>query len=285
MVGEFAIAFIGHTGGTMHRNITTRLLAVVSAALFALPLSAIAAKNVLIVNGASTTSETGTTADITANLQALQVAAGNTVTVADTPPASLAGYTEVWDIRFSNSSPLTAGDQTLYQAFLASGKSMFIMGENSGFMTRNDSVNAFIATMGGGTLAFATPSQPQTVNPPFTGPNPVTSISYSAPGGSSTPGTGAFATNNGPNGTAIAWGPGKLSGAPGAAVVVVYDVNFMQVGATTNETNFLKNLIGYINAGGGGAAVSVPTLSEWSLLVLAVLLGGAAMLYLRRRNV
>lgn len=163
---------------------------------------------------------------------------------------------------------------------------MFIMGENSGFTTRNNSVNAFVQTMGGGTLAFATPSQPQTVNAPFTGPNPVTTISYSAPGGSSTPGTGTFATNNGPNGTAIAWGPGKLSGAPTAALVVVYDVNFMQVGASANETNFLKNLIGYINAGGGGgAAIEVPTLSEWSLALLVVLLGGVSVLYLRRRGV
>jgi hypothetical protein len=268
----------------MHRNVTTRLLAIAAAALFALPLSAFAAKNVLIVNGLSTTSETGTTTDITANLQTLEVAAGNTVTVADVPPASLAGYTEVWDIRFSNSSPLSASDQTLYQAFLQAGNSMFIMGENSGFMTRNNSVIAFVQTMGGGTLAFATPSQPQNVNPPFTGPNAVTSVSFAAPGGSSTPGNGAFATNNGTNGTAIAWGPGKLTAAPGAALVVVFDVNFMQAAAGVPLTNFLKNLIGYINAGGGGAAIVVPTLSEWGLIALAVLLGGASLLYLRRRG-
>lgn len=86
----------------MQRNVALGLVALAAAALFALPSAALAAKNVLIVNGASNTSEPGTTADITTNLQNLQVAAGNTVTIADTPPASLAGYTEVWDIRFSN---------------------------------------------------------------------------------------------------------------------------------------------------------------------------------------
>jgi hypothetical protein len=247
------------------------------------------AKNVLIVNGASLTSEPGTTSDITANLVALETAAGNTTTVVDTPPVSLVGYTEVWDIRFSNTWPLSAGDQALYSSFLQAGNSMFIMGENSSFPTRNNSIFAFVTALGGGSLAFVTPSQPQTVNPPFTGPNAVTSLSFNAPGGSSTPGTGSYATNSGANGTAIAWKPGQLAAAPAAALVVVFDVNFMQASAGTPLTNFLKNLIGFINAGGNptpSVLVPVPTLSEWSMIMLMLLvaLGGGMVLRSRARR-
>src|ERR1700738_987313 len=92
------------------------LLGVVSAVV-CLGLSAAAwAGSVLIVNGASATSEPSTTADITAHLQALEAAAGNSTTVVDIPPASLAAFDEVWDMRFSNSWPLTAGDQAEYLA-------------------------------------------------------------------------------------------------------------------------------------------------------------------------
>lgn len=269
----------------MLNRLKNGLTVVFVALLLGVPALA-SAKNVLIVNGASVTSEPATTSDITANLVALETAAGNTTTVVDAPPVSLAGYTEVWDIRFSSSSPLTAGDQALYSSFLQAGNSMFIMGENSSFMTRNDSIFAFVTAMGGGSLAFVSPSQPQTVNPPFTGPNAVTSLSFSAPGGSSTPGTGSYATNNGANGSAISWKPGQLGTAPAAALVVVFDVNFMQAGAGTSLTNFLKNLIGFINAGGNvtpPVLVPVPTLSEWSMIMLMLLVAVWGGMILRSR--
>src|SRR5262245_47412928 len=261
-------------------------LAVAAAALLlAFPGVGMAAKNVLIVNGASNTSEPGTTADITANLQTLETAAGNTTTVMDVPPASLAGFDEVWDIRFSNTWPLTAGDQSLYLAFLQAGHQMFIMGENAGFATRNNSVIAFVTAAGGGALSFTTPGQTQTVNPPFTGPNPVTTITWNAGGGTSSPGAGAYATNAGTDGTAVAWGPGHLSNATSAALVVVFDVNFMQAGAGVDSPNFLKNLIGFINAGGGPvAAVLVPTMGNYSLVLLALVLAAGSFMVLRRRG-
>ncbi len=262
-----------------------RALLGVFSAVVCLGLSAAAwAGSVLIVNGASATSEPSTTADITAHLQALETAAGNTTTVADIPPASLAPYDEVWDIRFSNSWPLTAGDQAEYLAFLQSGKRMFVMGENAGFATRNTSVIAFITLLGGGNLTFVVPAQTQTVNPPFTSPNPVTTISYSASGGATSAGTGFFATSAGGSGSAIAWSPGQLSNAAGGRLVVVFDVNFMQASASTNEINFFKNLIGFITNGGGPPA-TVPTLSQWALIVLSLMLVTFGMLaaYRRRR--
>jgi hypothetical protein len=253
-----------------------------------LGLSAAAwAGSVLIVNGASATSEPGTTADITAHLQALETAAGNTTTVADVPPASLAAFDEVWDIRFSNSWPLTAGDQAQYLAFLQSGKKMFVMGENAGFATRNNSVIAFITLLGGGNLTFVIPPQTQTVNPPFNSPNPVTTITYAASGGATSAGTGFFATSAGGSGSAIAWSPGQLTNAAGGRLVVVFDVNFMQAADPVPEVNFFMDLIGFVTNGAGpvGPPASVPTLSQWALIGLSLMLVTFGMLaaYRRRR--
>jgi hypothetical protein len=48
--------------------------------------------SILIINGAAETTEPTTTADLTANLKNLEIAAGNTVTIDDMAPASLAGF-------------------------------------------------------------------------------------------------------------------------------------------------------------------------------------------------
>ncbi len=76
-----------------------------------------------------------------------------TVTTTTTVPGSLAGYTEVWDMRFNQSTCTTAGgcpsdDLTsniaLYESYLASGGSLYIMGENCGFPGRDNGVVTFV---------------------------------------------------------------------------------------------------------------------------------------------
>jgi len=238
------------------------------------------AGNVLIINGSSQTSEPGTTSAITTNLQTLHQAVGNTVTISDSVPANLAGYGQIWDIRFSNSLPITAGQQAQYLSFLAAGGGMFVMGENSGFTTRNDSVLALITAAGGGTLGFTTPNSTQTVVGPFTGPNPVSQITYAAPGGVGTnaPGTGDWITvdNNG-NGTGIAFSVGDLANAQAGALTVIFDVNFMMNQYDVpNSQNLTKNLIGFV----GGQVDRTPDAGS----TLALLAGSLVFLaYFRRK--
>lgn len=229
------------------------------------------AAHVLIVNGASTTSEAGTTAQITANLDALHLAAGNTTEIQDTPPATLSSYDEVWDIRFSNSSPITAAQQAQYVAFLQASGRMFAMGENASFTTRNNSVFALVSTLGGGALSFTIPNSIQTVNAPFDQPNPVTSITYSAPGGVSTAGNGVFMTSDGAApGTGIAYAPGTLTNAAAGTFTAVFDVNFMQGDVNSSAANiqFFKNLINFVSTPPPMTPTSVPTTSTWALLLL-----------------
>jgi hypothetical protein len=207
---------------------------------------------IAIINGSSTTSEPGTTSLITNNLVSLETAIGNTATVLDTIPVSLAGYAQVWDIRFSDSAPLSVVDRAEYAAFLAGGGNMFVMGENSSFMTRNNSVLSLIAEVGGGSLNFVNivglGYGTQTVNSPFTGPNPVTSITYAAPGGFDGHGTGQFITQYSPTiGSGIAFGPGTMSGASLGALTTIFDVNFMQGNMGTDSQNLTKNLVGFVN--------------------------------------
>jgi hypothetical protein len=232
----------------MQKLIRTTAIAI---AILCVTASMGVAGTVGIINGASTTTEPGTTSLITNNLVALEAAVGNTTTVLDTIPGSLAGLAQVWDIRFFDSAALAAADQAQYAAFLAGGGNMFVMGENSGFMARNNSVLSLIGLVGGGSLGFVDTfgaMDTQTVNSPFTGPNPVTSITYLASGGFDGPGTGQFITEFSPSiGSGIAFGPGTLSGAPLGTLTTIFDVNFMQGNVDVNSQNLTKNLVGFVN--------------------------------------
>jgi hypothetical protein len=235
---------------------------------------------ILIVNGAAETSETGTTSSITTQISQLETAVGNTVTIVDTPPATLSGFQQVWDLRFSNSSPLTPSVISEYVAYLAAGNGIFAMGENAGFATRNNSVLALIAAAGGGNLTFTVPGDSQTVNAPFTGPNLVSSIQYLAAGGVTTPGSGQFITSNQDGGTGVAFGPGTLTNALAGTLTAIFDVNFMQTDANPESQALTKNLIGFIDVQVAGG---VPEPSTWAMMILGF--AGIGFMTYRRRNV
>jgi hypothetical protein len=237
-------------------------LKLVAAAVgLALAATNVLAGNILIINGSSGTLEPLTTDQITANLSTLHAEVGNVVTVSSGIPGDLSPYSQVWDIRFSNNQALDVTDRANYIAYLASGGGMFVMGENAGFATRNNSVLALISEAGGGNLGFITPVSTQVVLAPFDGPNPVTQITYAAPGGVglNAPGTGQFITKD-PllnRGTGLAFGVGSLSAAPAGALTVIFDVNFMQNRNeydAQNAQNLIKNLVGFV-----GDQVEPPT--------------------------
>jgi hypothetical protein len=209
------------------------------------------AQNVLIINGASGTSEPFTTAAITSNLNTLLQGANFTTTISDSVPVNLTGFNQIWDIRFSNNQAITSAEETQYLGFLQGGGGMFVMGENDGFPTRNNSVLSLIQAAGGGSLTFTSPSSTQDVLSPFDMPNPIPdgNVTYAAPGGVTSSGTGQFITvdSNG-NGTGVAFGKGDLGNAPNGVLTTIFDVNFMQaVFDQPDSQNLLKNLIGFID--------------------------------------
>lgn len=238
---------------------------------------AASAGSVLIINGASGTSEAGTTAQITSNLTTLHEEAGNTVTVIDDVPDTITGYSQVWDLRFSNSWAIDADERATYLSFLQGGGGMFVMGENGGFQTRNDSIFALISAAGGGDLSFGTGSATQNVLSPFDGPNPVSQVTFAVPGYLDGPGTGRFITQtpDGTSGVGVAWGVGDLANAAAGALTTIFDVNFMEGDRGEAQQNLTKNLIGFVE----NEVEPVPLPASLPLLMVGV----GAFVALRRR--
>jgi hypothetical protein len=264
-------------GGVAMLKLLTVAFWIGTGIVLALPASS-EAGTVLIINGLSTTSETGTTNSITTQISTLEAAVGNTATVVDQVPASLSGYGQVWDLRFSNSSPITSQAQAEYLAFLHAGGGMFVMGENSSFATRNDSVLSLIAAAGGGNLTFTVAGDSQTVVSPFTGPNAVSGIQYSAAGGVTTSGTGQFISSNANGGAGVAFGVGTLANDPAGALTAIFDVNFMQTDANAASQALTRNLVGFIDVQIG----AVPEPSTWAMMILGF--AGIGFMAYRRKS-
>lgn len=245
------------------------------------------AANVLIVHDGTV----GLEANVVTNLSAKLVTHGDTVTTNVGVPGSLAGYQQVWDIRFNNTTPLTSSDISQYVAYMAAGGSLFVMGENVGFMTRDSSIASLIASAGGGTVTITSPPNLETVRAPFTGPNAISTITFQAAAGINVIGSQAAPiAYDPPSGiaAAVVWGPGAMSAAASGSLIVVFDVNFLDLGADATSQLFTANLIAYLAAptpvsplvGGAG----IPTLSEWGMIIMSLLIAVLGFVQMRRRK-
>jgi hypothetical protein len=238
--------------------------------------------NALIVTDATSVVDTDNT-----NLAAKLTTASFTVTTnVGVPAGSLATYQQIWDTRF-NQIVLSAPEISAYTTYLAGGGNLFLMGENTGFNTRNNSIVSFIAAVGGGTIAITTPNNSVTVLAPFaTGiTNPFT---FQAAAGTHSVGPyGAIAMDAASIAPAIVYGPGSLTAAPAGSLIVVFDVNFLGTNADANSQLLIRNLIGYLAAPvvvapsnpPSAPATGVPALSTWAFLILA-----AGLIYIASRR-
>ena len=232
-------------------------------------------------------------ADVVRNLSRKLAAAGYTVCKnVGVPRAGLAVNKQIWDVRFNNSTPLSPGDINAYLAYLASGGSLFVMGENLGFLIRDNSIVSLIQAAGGGAITMTTPDNVQTVQSSFTGPSAVAGVAYLAAAGTTAAGSLSFITRDAGNvGSAILYGPGALINAPAGSLLIVFDVNFLQAGASPGLQNLSDNIIAYM-----GAPVMVPpalppavsayTPSEWAMILLAggLMLGASRGFLLKERR-
>jgi len=195
-------------------------------------------------------------------LHGLLVAAGYTVTDVTTGvvPADLTGQQQVWDIRCQTA--LSPTEITTYTAYLASGGSLFLMGENTGYAPARDaSLISYISTMGGGSLTLTATNNSQTAQSPFTGPTSVTTVSFRAIAGTTTAGTGSFITRDSNGfGGAIVFPPGSMSAAPTGTLMIVWDVNFLDndINHTAGETAITQNMIAFLAAPAPINNTSVP---------------------------
>lgn len=254
------------------------------------------AANILILTGTDpypSIGPSGTYSQTTAAVLQTDLSGSNTVTVVTgSVPASLTGYTQIYDVRFYNTPAFTAGEMTQYLAFLnaSPNNTIFMMGENPNCCGPRDvAINQFIAFAGGGTIAVpaATSEALETVATQFRVPNPITTVSFAACGLVTTAGNGAFASSESGGGCSLFFGRGALQNALQGALVVVYDVNFIATAPDSgyvNEIAFRQNLEQFVSAPVvAPGATAVPALTVWGQILLALGLCVAAAIVIRRR--
>jgi autotransporter-associated beta strand protein len=218
--------------------------------------SAVAAQDAIIVGEDSQS----WAASAATGLQARLEAAGYNVTIITDPTTltgNLNGIAQVWDVR--PNVALTSGDSSNYLSYLNASGGLFLLGEHSGFATRNNSLSAFIAEAGGGNVAVGSTSvQDQYVTDIFNGSGLIatdaaTSFYVPASGTFTSPGTGTFITTTEANGaglgTGVAFGAGSLANAPGGRLLSYLDVNTFQAqfyDATPALRSLIDRMIGFV---------------------------------------
>lgn len=215
------------------------------------------------------------------------VNAGFTVTTSTgVPGGSLSSYRQVWDIRYNFTTPLTSSDVTAYITYLTGGGSLFVMGENTGFLVRDNSILPLIAAAGGGFVAInqaANSLNLQTVEPPFTGPVTLPTVTFAAIGGFSSIGSARFVTRDASGAAGgIVFPPGMLSNTPLGTLIVILDVNFLTA-STGGSQALTDNLIAYLAAPVSIGPLQTPA-PPAGLLVLTGLGAAALFVAFRRRG-
>lgn len=147
-------------------------------------------------------------------------------------PADLTKYAHLWDIGYASpygTNP-TLNPTTLLTTYLQKGGAMFMLGENSFFATRDDTIELFIYGLTNQLPVVGSSALPvftQTVAPEFLLANNSNSIQWGNPGEFTSYGVGTpMTTGGGYSPVAVAWKTGSMVNAPKGAVVAVLDINF-----------------------------------------------------------
>jgi autotransporter-associated beta strand protein len=226
--------------------------------------AAIAAESVIILTDNMSDNQTAAT-----GLRDRLLVAGYDVTMTVTPSdltGALSNYMQVWDVRITTAFEPTLS--TSYLDYLNGAGGLFLLGEHSGFATRNNSLLSFIDAAGGGDVQYGGGSVvSQFVTEIFNGagtvaPDSATSFYVPAAGTFATAGNGVFITTSGAGGTGagtgIAFGAGSLQNAPAGRLLTYLDVNTFQANfynATPALRALIDRMIGFV----AGTVTVTPT--------------------------
>jgi hypothetical protein len=134
---------------------------------------------------------------------------------------------------------------------LQAGGGFFLLGENAGFIFKDNTIETFVGTAGGGVVTVDESIEPTvytvTVQPEFLIANQDSVLPLTAPGlfdaiGTGTPMTSAPLFPAPLWYPAVCWKTGSLANAPKGAITSVLDINFIPDGGYQN-LNFIDNII------------------------------------------
>ncbi len=161
-------------------------------------------------------------------------------------------YAQLWDIGYASPYVTNPNDPTSYlYSYIQSGGALFILGENSNFGVRDDSIDTFVTGLGSGTVTRGTTDYTysvwSTVAAEFLLSNSTNAVDMARPGtftqiGSGTAITNAFVPGEFP---AVMWQTGSLLAAPTGTVMSVLDINFIR--GNYPENDFIDNMIISLN--------------------------------------
>ena len=191
-------------------------------------------------------------------VSARQTVAGNNPTVttlsgsgySNLNPSGLNTYSQVWDLAATNIGALNSNIISAYTSYLSQGGTLFLMGENDSFMTRNNSIFSLISTLGGGSVSQGDNSSftNVTIIPQFRTANTTSIIQFPTAGTFSSIGNGTCITSDC---AAVLYSPGKLGSAAAGTLIVVLDINFVQSNYSSGAykgQDFTDDLISYLNS-------------------------------------
>lgn len=209
----------------------------------------------------------GGIANAAEGISARETSLGKNVTVIagySNLPNDLSVFSHIWDIDVFTGN-LVSLNSSKYTTYLQGGGALFLLGENrnSVFTARNNSLAAFISSVGGGSISFD-PSFPDddttcSINTQFLLDNSNSSVVFPAIGRFSSIGTGMDIVKTsqimgsfedgfyspGTGGLAVVWKTGTLTNAPKGAIVSVLDVNIWGPDYATAPyygSDFIKNI-------------------------------------------
>jgi len=190
-------------------------------------------------------------------VSARQTVAGNNPTVttlsgsgySNLNPSGLNTYSQVWDLG-ATAGAMNSNIISAYTSYLSQGGTLFLMGENDSFMTRNNSIFSLISTLGGGSVSQGSNSgfTNVTIIPQFRTANTTSIIQFPTAGTFSSIGNGTCITSDC---AAVLYSPGKLGSAAAGTLIVVLDINFVQSfysSGVYKGQDFTDDLISYLNS-------------------------------------
>jgi hypothetical protein len=200
---------------------------------------------------------------------------GDTPTIVASLPGSLAGYDQVWDVRYSTS--ISASDKSAFGAFLAGGGRMFVMGEGPAFATRNGSITSFLSDVGAGSVTLQNVGSTgwQTVTTDgqiLNNPNSFTDVHFDGANLATSTGSGFLVTKLGAtsSGSIVGWDFGDISGKASARMLACFDSQVLSNHSgwsSTSAREWTRNMRDYL----APEAVPLPTTAGLAAAGLAVL--------------